>query len=127
MIDRATRGLVPRSDGLVPAARRSPGDRVTAELNRCQVETATPVCADLGEVQTELVRLRTGWTGCRNDRVRDPAFASRPWSSWQDQQVEADRARFREMEDRYQRVARQQVICGCHVHVGSRIPTMSSR
>ena len=82
------------------------GDRVTAELNRCQVETATPVCADLGEVRAELIRLRS-----ELDRVAEAIgcgilpLATHPWSSWQDQQVEDDRARFREMEDRYQRVA----------------------
>ena len=123
IIDRATGELVPRSDELVPAARRSLGDRVTAELNRCQVETATPVCADLGEVRAELVRLRS-----ELDRVAEAIgcgilpLATHPWSSWQDQQVEDDRARFREMEDRYQRVARQQVICGCHIHVGIEDP-----
>ncbi|MET0802938.1 MAG: carboxylate-amine ligase [Acidimicrobiales bacterium] len=123
IIDRATGELVPRSDELVPAARRSLGDRVTAELNRCQVETATPVCADLGEVRAELVRLRS-----ELDRVAEAIgcgilpLATHPWSSWQDQQVADDRARFREMEDRYQRVARQQVICGCHIHVGIEDP-----
>ena len=48
-----------------------------------------------------------------------------PWSSWQDQAVEDERARFRQMEDRYQRVARQQVICGCHVHVGIADPDLA--
>jgi glutamate---cysteine ligase / carboxylate-amine ligase len=123
IIDRATGELVPRSDELVPAARRSLGDRVTAELNRCQVETATTVCGDLGEVRAELVRLRSGL-----DRAAGAIgcgilpLATHPWSSWRDQQVEDDRARFREMEDRYQRVARQQVICGCHIHVGIEDP-----
>lgn len=119
IIDRVTGDLVPRSDELVPVAERALGDRVTAELNRCQVETATEVCADLGAVRDQLVRLRQGL-----DRAAGEIgcgilpLATHPWSSWRDQQVEDDRARFREMEDRYQRVARQQVICGCHVHVG---------
>jgi glutamate---cysteine ligase / carboxylate-amine ligase len=119
IVDRATGDLVPRSDELVPAAQRVLGDRVTAELNRCQIETATDVCADLGAVRAELVRLRQGV-----DRAAAELgcgilpLATHPWSSWRDQEVEASRARFRQMEDRYQRVARQQVICGCHVHVG---------
>ena len=48
-----------------------------------------------------------------------------PWSSWRDQAVEDGRARFRRMEDQYQVLARQQVICGCHVHVGIADPDVA--
>lgn len=37
---------------------------------------------------------------------------------WRDQRVDRSSARYRRMEEVYQAVARQQIICGCHVHIG---------
>ncbi len=126
IVDLDSGELAPRSDSLLPVAREALGGQVTAELNRCQIEIATPICAGLAEVRDELDRLR---------RTLDDAAArigcgilpvgTHPWSSWRDQEVEADRARFRQMEDEYQVIARQQVICGCHVHVGIADPDLA--
>ena len=123
VVDRLTGDLVPRSPDLLPPARDRLGGRVTAELNRCQIETATRVHTDLGELRQELVASRQALSDAGEPIETDVlAASSHPWSSWQDQEVAADEARFREMEDRYQRVARRQVICGCHVHVGIEDP-----
>ena len=126
IVDLDSGELVPRSDDLLPVAREVLGDRVTAELNRCQIEVATPVCAGLDEVRIALTHLRgtldaaAAGIGCGILPV-----GTHPWSSWRDQAVEDRRTRFRQMEDRYQVVARQQVICGCHVHVGIADPDVA--
>ena len=46
------------------------------------------------------------------------AAGTHPFSSWRTQQIDVDVERYAEMDERYQVVARQQVICGCHIHVG---------
>jgi glutamate---cysteine ligase / carboxylate-amine ligase len=119
VVDRETGDLVPRSSELLPLAERHLGDRVTSELNRCQIETATGIHDDLGELRAELEASRRAITKAGEEiRCDVLAAGSHPWSSWQDQEIYADKARYREMEDKYQRLARRQVICGCHVHVG---------
>jgi carboxylate-amine ligase len=119
VVDRLTGDLVPRSDELLPPARDRLGDRVAAELNRCQIETATRIHTDLGELRAELTASRRALSDAGEPMETGVlAAASHPWSSWRDQAVFDDEHRFRVMEDRYQQVARQQVICGCHVHVG---------
>jgi carboxylate-amine ligase len=126
IVDRASGALVPRSDELVPLVRERLGDQVSAELNRCQIETATRIHRDLAGVRAELCDLRrvldetAAEIGCA---VR--ALGTHPFSSWQDQEVEADRPRFAAMADQYRRLADQQVICGCHVHVGIDDPDLA--
>lgn len=123
VIDRGTGALVPRSDDLLPVARRHLGGDVTAELNRCQIEVASPICTDLAEVRAALTRARVALDDAGAEiGCGILAVGTHPWSSWRDQEVEDGSPRFREMADRYQRVARQQVICGCHVHVGIQEP-----
>lgn len=123
IVDRASGELAARSGELLPLARNRLGDEVAIELNRCLIETATPVCASLDEIRLHLDVLRTGLDEAAAELdCGIAALGTHPWSSWEDQEVERDRARFRAMEDRYQQVARQQVICGCHVHVGVEDP-----
>jgi glutamate---cysteine ligase / carboxylate-amine ligase len=125
IVERESGALAPRSNELVPIARQAVTGLVTGELNRCQIETATSICSDLDELDAQLRATRreldraAAEIGCGILPV-----ATHPWSGWQDQAVEVDRERFREMEDRYQVVAREQVICGCHVHVGVSDPDL---
>lgn len=119
VVDAATGALVPRSHAVLPYARRTLGEAVASELNLCQVEVGTAVCKTLEEVRLELTRLRrelsaaAGEVGCGV-----AAVGTHPSGRWQDQQVDVGFDRYVRMEDVYQVVARQQVICGCHVHVG---------
>jgi carboxylate-amine ligase len=130
VVDRETGALVPRSDELVPLARERLGERVTAELNRCQIEVASPIFRDLPTACEVLHEQRAALDAAAGEiGLSVLAAGTHPWSSWRDQEIEDDRPRFREMEERFQRVARQQVICGCHVHVGldepERVPVMT--
>jgi carboxylate-amine ligase len=126
IVDRDSGELVPRSHELIPLAKEVLGAQVSAELNRCQIETATGIHEDLGGLRAEIGSLRAALDeaaariGCAVLPV-----GTHPWSLWEDQHVADEKARFREMEDRFQRVARQQVICGCHVHVGVADPDLA--
>ena len=119
MVDRATGGLVPRSDALVPAARDLVGDAVSSELNLCQIEVATTVCTQLSEVRSQLRRFRAGLAAAGRPLGLAPAACgTHPFDSWRRQRVDDRVERYRRMERVYQIVAREQVICGCHVHIG---------
>jgi carboxylate-amine ligase len=119
IVDGATGDLVPRADVVLPEARKVLGDEVASELNLCQVEVGTPVCTTLAEVHSELARLRSGLAAAAAEVGCAVApLGTHPYGMWQDQGVDVERERYRRMEEVYQIVARQQVICGCHVHVG---------
>jgi carboxylate-amine ligase len=53
------------------------------------------------------------------------AVGTHPFGRWEDQQVDMSNDRYRRMVEEYQNVARQQVICGCHVHVGIDDPDLA--
>jgi carboxylate-amine ligase len=119
VVDLSTGRLVPRAPEVIAASRPRLGDLVGCELNRCQVETQTPVCRELDE--------RAGHLRASRRSMADAALplglgvvasGTHPFGRWQDQQVDRGQPRYRALEEQYQELARQQVICGCHVHVG---------
>jgi len=126
VVDRESGNLIPGADRVLPHAREELGGGVASELNLCQIEVGTPVCTTLAEVRRELVRLRRG-LGLVAARVDAGVVAvgTHPFGRWQDQKVDVDNERYRRMEDAYRIVARQQVICGCHVHVGIADPDLA--
>jgi glutamate---cysteine ligase / carboxylate-amine ligase len=119
VVDLESGRLVPRADAVVASARPVMGDEVTHELNLCQVETASPVCSDLAEVDDHVRSSRHRLAQAAAGRgLGITAAGTHPSGRWELQQVDRSVARFRDMEDAYQQVAREQIICGCHVHVG---------
>jgi carboxylate-amine ligase len=126
VVDAETLELVPRSDELLGPARAQLGDDVTPELNLCQIEVGTPVCRTLDEAEGHLVRLRRGLAAAGEDLgLAVAATATHPVTSWRHQQIDLSNERYSRMDDSYQMVARQQVICGCHVHVGIDDPDLA--
>lgn len=120
IVEADTGALVPRAHDVLETP--APGDdelRMMGELNLCQVETDTTVCESLDDVQSQLSDLRT--------RASERATAvgcnllpsgTHPFSVWEDQEIDENVGRYAEMVDRYRLIAREHVICGCHVHVG---------
>ena len=119
LVDSGSCELVPRADLVFPRAREILDGAVATELNLCQIETDTRVCESLGDVRRELVRLRRGLAeAAAAETTEIAATGTHPFSRWEDQQVDTSRRRYARMEEEYQLVAREQIICGCHVHVG---------
>lgn len=118
VVDRETGELVPRGTELI-AEVQDLGEHVSAELNRCQVEVDTPVCRDLESLRREVVSKRDRLRSAGDELGLGPAaVATHPFSGWRDQAVDTDDERYEVMEDRFRLLAREHVICGCHVHVG---------
>jgi carboxylate-amine ligase len=118
IVDAETNELASRAERVLSRARRLVGTAAEEELNRCQVEVATPVCRSLDEVDAHLRSLRESLqVAAAAEGSRIVAVGSHPVGSWEEQEV-GPCDRYQRIEDEYQIVAREQVICGCHVHVG---------
>jgi carboxylate-amine ligase len=118
IIDPRTRRLRPQAEEVVPKAERELGDNVDPEFKLSQVETSTPPCDGLEELRNELVKLRRGVIQAaeRADSLVGAA-GTHPFSHHGGGEVTPQET-YIGLEREYQRLAREKVICGCHVHVG---------
>jgi carboxylate-amine ligase len=113
-----TRELRPRATRILREAQRRVGDEVSNELYLSQIEIGTPVCRTLADVRAELVRLRKAVIAAAGrDGSRIAAAGTHPFSHWGDQAITPKPRYFGIAED-FQQLAREQIIFGCHVHVG---------
>ena len=118
IIDPATRELRPASQSVLPAAHRAVGDEAQSELYLSQVEVASPVCHNLAEARAQLVRLRRAMMQAAEAAGgRIGTAGTHPFSHWQDQPI-TPKDRYLGITEDYQQLARENVIFGCHVHVG---------
>lgn len=118
IVDPSSRELRSRAGRVLPSARESVGEDVSNELFLSQIEVGTPVCQTLSEVRAELVRLRRAVIeAARRDGCRIAAAGTHPFSHWGDQEL-TPKERYRDLADDFQQLTREQLICGCHVHVG---------
>lgn len=98
---------------------------VAAEISSSQLEVATRVCTTLAEVRAELVRLRqVAATAAAEHGCHILAMATHPFSSWRDQRL-TDNPRYVRLFERWGLLALQQLITGCHVHVGVEDPDLA--
>ncbi|MDQ3803507.1 MAG: carboxylate-amine ligase [Acidobacteriota bacterium] len=118
IVHAGTRELRPRAATVLPEARSKAGDNVQPELYLSQIEIGTPVCRTLADVRAEIVRLRREVIrAAERDGSRIAAAGTHPFSHWEDQQL-TPKARYLGIAQDYQQLAREQLIFGCHVHVG---------
>lgn len=128
VVDRATKALVPRAHELLPRAKDALGDEVSPELNLCQIEVDTPVCRTLDDVRNHLRRLRRELTDAGDALgIAVAGTATHPFSSWRSQRIDPRNDRYSRLDEAYQLIAREQVICGCHIHVGIDDPDLVIR
>lgn len=125
VVDRDTGELRSRSHELLPRAEEALGDEVSPELNLCQIEVGTPICEGLSEVRDHLNRLRGELAAAADPLgLAIAATGTHPFSPWEAQRIDRSKERYAELDNRFQMVARQQVICGCHVHIGIEDPEL---
>lgn len=118
IINPETRGLRQAATAILPKAQKTIGEDVTTELFLSQIEIGTPVCRTLAEVRAELLRLRRGVIeAARRNGSRIVAAGTHPFSHWEDQAL-TPKPRYYGIAADFQQLAREQIIFGCHVHVG---------
>lgn len=124
LVDLRTGALAGRADQVLGHLPDHVADHVEHELKVCQVETASPVCEDLASLDESLRSLRSAaadaaaLAGCGL-----LATGTHPTSSWKDQAITA-KTSYRQLEHDYQRLADEQVVFGCHVHVAVEDPDL---
>ncbi len=122
IVDPGSGELRSENERLLPLTQAVLGRWVQPELYQAQIETATVICRTLEDARRDLVRLRgvllrtAGSIG-----VGIATAGSHPFSDWRGQQV-TRKARYQRLLCDYQQIAREQVLFGCHVHVGIRDP-----
>jgi carboxylate-amine ligase len=118
LVDPVTRALRPMVDQVLPRAREVLGDDVQAELLQSQIEIGTPVSRTLDEVRAHLVHHRAAVRAAAEaEGVFIAACATHPFSRWEDQDVTGKEA-YLALAERYGQLAFEQMVLGCHVHVG---------
>lgn len=122
LADLTTGALRPDASQVLAAARRRLGDDVDPELLRSQVEVGTATCTTLTEVRSELVRLRRGLADSA-EAAGCALLASGTFPAPADEVATTDDPRYQAMVQLFGPTAREQVTCGCHVHVAVDEPT----
>jgi glutamate---cysteine ligase / carboxylate-amine ligase len=120
VIDPETRELRARAGQVFRRAQQTLGEegKATPELFAAQIETNSSVCRTLAEVRAQILRLRRGIIEeAAKEGARIAAASTHPFSRWQEQPV-ARKKRYKGLIESYQRVFRQQLVFGLHVHVG---------
>lgn len=117
VVDGETGVLRPEGPTLLPAARERLGKGVHPELHGSQLEINTAVGKSLADVRADVERLRHGLATFVAERgYRLAATGTHPFSAWTD---DPDvNPKYEVVEEEYQQLAREQIICGVHVHVG---------
>jgi glutamate---cysteine ligase / carboxylate-amine ligase len=118
IVDPESRDLRSRAESILRPARTALGDRVQPELSQSQIEVETPICRTLDEVRTELGRLRRDVTAAAEQvGSRLAASGTHPFADWRHQAI-TPKQRYLELDRDFRLLAREQLISGCHVHVG---------
>lgn len=118
IIDPLSRELSSSAEQILPIAAQTLGEAVQLEMILSQIEIATPICATLADVQNQLTRLRGGMIDAAAQVGKQiGSAATHPFSAWQEQEITPGE-RYQLLVNNYGQFIRQQVIYGCHVHVG---------
>jgi carboxylate-amine ligase len=100
----------------VAVAADAGGIDVQLELTRAQVEINSPVCQTSAELRGHLRRMRSLLAeAAAGEGAKLLAIAAPPGG--EAAQLVTELPRFHEMEVRFGRLAREQAVCGCHVHI----------
>jgi carboxylate-amine ligase len=117
IVDPATWELRSHVSELLAAVAPSLGDQIKCEMHQSIVEVGTPVCADVPQLEAEILRIRTELCQAA-DRVglAVAAAGTHPFSNWIDQVISPGE-RYEHIVEELQQLARSLLIFGMHVHV----------
>jgi carboxylate-amine ligase len=128
LVDVETRRPAPRIAGVIGDAVALAGDQAQEELHKAQIELATSPHLTLPELRDDLVSLRqkmveaAGNHGCAI--VASATYADAMGESGR---LITEKDRYQAMAESNSLLAREQLICGCHVHVTVPDPDESIR
>jgi glutamate---cysteine ligase / carboxylate-amine ligase len=113
LVAAPTGRTLPRS---VAVAETTEDVDVQLELTKAQVEINSPVCSSSAELRGHLLRMRSSVAvAAARNGARLLAVGVPPGG--EAEQIVTEKPRYQKMEDRYGTLAREQAVCGCHVHI----------
>lgn len=120
VVDRESGHPAGVAQEVVADAAENGFDELQTELQRQQLETASEPRTALADLAEDLRERRTSaseWARCEGAEIA--ALATSPLKG---RPRTTDNDRYRRMVERFALTAREQLTCGCHVHVGVRSP-----
>lgn len=118
ILDPETRELKSHQQRIVQEAQKIMNEKVKAEMHQAVVEVGTDICADIWEVQKDVLNMRSTVSGIAGDLgFGIGASGTHPFSHWERQLI-TDNARYHEIVNEMQDAARSNLIFGLHVHIG---------
>ncbi len=93
-------------------------EQIKMEMHQSVIEVGTQVCRTIGEARREVIKLRKAIASLAAKRnLAIVAASTHPISDWKKQEI-SDHARYHEIVNDMQDVARANLIFGLHIHVG---------
>ena len=115
LVESATGHPLPRAEA-VAAVAAGLGVDVQLEQTKAQVEVNSPVCLSSDELRGHLLKLRAALSGAAQACGGRILAVGAPLAG-QAAQLVTERPRYRDIRSWYGQLAREQAVCGCHVHV----------
>ena len=118
VVDPESRWLTNDAAAILSAVPDLGENVVEGEIKQSMVESATAICRSLSDVREHLTTLRRALTKAAESTGRSLIAAGTvPLGHWRDTALTPDE-RYAAIVDLHQQVVWEQVVCGCHVHVG---------
>jgi carboxylate-amine ligase len=118
LVDIESRRPAPRIARVIDDAVALAGDQAQEELHRAQIELATSPNRTLGDLRADLLTLRTMMVrAAAKHGAAVVAAATYPDEMGESGRLITEKDRYEAMADANSILAREQLICGCHVHV----------
>src|SRR5271169_4468915 len=118
-IDPQTRDLRSHiASEILPKAKLALHEAVKAEMHQSVIEVGTRVCRDVKEAREDIQALRREMiTLSSQNGLLLAAASTHPFADWKVQEFYPDE-RYRQVLEEMQMLARANLVCGLHVHVG---------
>jgi carboxylate-amine ligase len=117
IVDPDTWELRSHVSQLMASSEAALGDQIKREMHQSIVEVGTRICADVHELRREIVRIRHELTqAAERVGLRIVAAGTHPFSNWVDSVISPG-ARYQNIVEELQQLARSLLIFGLHVHV----------
>lgn len=118
IVDPGTRELRSYIQEFLEQGRHVLEDQIKPEFLQSQVEVGSRICRDVGELRSEVCRLRRHVADLASDNdLCVVAASTHPFSAWEHQQVNVGE-RYTQLHTDMADLARRMLIFGMHIHVG---------
>jgi carboxylate-amine ligase len=118
LVDAETGAPTPRIAAVMPKATALAGDQAQEELHQAQIEHATTACDSLADLRRELVALRRKFVNAAAEEgIRVVASGTYPGRMGDEGRRITSKRRYEALAEANSILAREQLICGCHIHV----------